>query len=284
MSTFYQPDTLEQALELLAGADRPAVLAGGTDIVVARREGKRADTAYLDITRIPALREAARTDGGALLGAAVTFAEMENSPVLRELFPLLCAAAASVGSPQIRSRGTVGGNVANASPAADVAPALAALDAEALVQSKGGARRVPVAALIEGASRTALAPDELIVSFFLPALPPDTRQGFDKVGRRNALSIARLNGACALTASGGEIAAARLCIGAATNRPHRFAKAEALLAGRAPSEALFAEAGALVSEAILEETGTRASSVYKLPVAAEFTAALLRKTWEEGMG
>ncbi|MDY3619528.1 FAD binding domain-containing protein [Agathobaculum sp.] len=283
MSTFYQPAALGEALSLLAGADRPAVLAGGTDIVVARREGKRADTAYLDITRIPELRETAQAEGGVTLGAAVTFSEMENSTVLQTHFPLLCQAAASVGSPQIRSRGTVGGNVANASPAADVAPALAALDAVALVQSKSGARRVPVAELIEGAAKTALDPGELIVSFFIPALPPDTRQGFDKIGRRNALSIARLNGACALTARGGKIAQARLCIGAATNRPHRFAEAEALLCGRAPDEALFAEAGKLISAAILEETGTRASSVYKLPVAAEFTAALLRKTWEEGI-
>lgn len=282
MSAFYQPNSLEQALALLAREDAPAILAGGTDLVVQRREGRRSPAAYLDVTRLAALRGISETNDAVLLGAAVTFTEIERNALLRERFPVLCRAAASIGSPQIRSRGTAGGNVANASPAADLVPALTALDAVAHIQSAGGGRNVPVAELVTGASQNALGPGELIVSFAIPPLPPLTRQGFDKIGRRNALSIARLNGVCLLTAREGKIAGARLCIGAATDRPQRFTEAEAALAGQAPDDALFARVGALVSDTILRETGKRASSVYKLPVAADFTAALLRKTWEEG--
>lgn len=280
MSLFYQPPQLEEALALLSSKNAPTPLAGGTDLVVARREGRRKIAAYLDVTRIAELRQLQQCENVVTIGAAVSFSELERSALLQSHFPLLCRAAASIGSPQVRSRGTVGGNVANASPAADLVPALTALEAVALVQSARGARCVPVAELITGASKTSLLPGELIVSFSLPlSSHADMRQDFLKVGRRNALSIARLNGACTLAAQNGRILEARLCIGAVTDRPQRFAEAEALLAGQSPSKTLFLQAGELVSAEVLRQTGQRASSAYKLPVIKEFTKSLLCSTW-----
>ena len=140
MMEFLQPASLEEALSLFA--ERPAytILAGGTDVVVHRRAGKLMPEGYLDVTRVPELREI-RGGRTVFVGAAVTCGTLEHDPVIRAACPLLAAAAASVGSPQIRSRATLGGNVANASPAADLIPALTAVEGKAVISSRSGIRK-----------------------------------------------------------------------------------------------------------------------------------------------
>lgn len=276
---FLRPEGLEEALSLLAEHPSYTILAGGTDVVVQRRAGKLSSCGYLDITRVAELREI-RGGGTVFAGAAVTCGELEGSPVLREACPLLAAAAASVGSPQIRSRATVGGNAANASPAADLVPALTAAGAKAVIGRRCGRRRADIPDLVQGPGRCALEEGELIIGFEIPAFSPNTRWNFDKIGRRNALAISRMNGAVCWEEDGGRMKHVRLCIGAATRRPMRFPGAEALLEGQAPDGALFLQAGQAVSEEILAQTGLRESSRYKLPVSAGFTARLL----ENAMG
>lgn len=277
---FEQPTELDQALALLTACPDMTVLAGGTDVVVHRRAGKIHPAGLLDITRIPQLREINREGERISVGAAVTCAEIERSEVLQAACPLLCAAAASVGSPQIRSRATVGGNVANASPAADLIPALTALDAKAVLCGGEGSRRMPVSELVLGASRNGLRPGELMTAFEVPILNGAACWSFDKIGRRNALAIARLNGACVFTLREGRMEQVRLCIGAATDRPLRFREAEQFLEGGEASDQRFSQAGELVEQEILAQTGMRASSAYKLPVSAAFTARLLRRAWK----
>lgn len=281
MMEFLRPQTLEEALSLLGEHPAYTILAGGTDVIVRRREGRLTPEGYLDVTLIPELREI-RDGESIFIGAAVTCRELEESPLLAVVCPLLAAAAATVGSPQIRSRATLGGNAANASPAADLVPALTAADAQAVIQSRQGTRRAALPDLIQGPGRCALEPGELILGFVLTPFREAVRWSFDKIGRRNALAIARMNGAAVWEEDGGRMRNVRLCIGAATRRPARFHEAEALLEGQSPDKHLFRQAGEAVSQAILKETGTRESSSYKLPVAVEFTARLLENAARRG--
>ena len=271
---FLQPTPLQEALVLLEQHPDYMILAGGTDVVVQRREGKINPVGFLDVTRIPELREI-RGGETVFVGAATTCAEIENSSVLRAACPVLCAAAASVGSPQIRSKATVGGNVANASPAADQVPALVAAGAVALVASTKGTRRVEITELVQGMNDCALEASEMIVGFEMPAFAENTRWNFDKIGRRNALSISRMNGVFICDMDGDRMTNVRLCIGVATNRPRRFWAAEELLEGKLAETELFKQAGKAVMETIFKETGLRASSQYKLPVSADFAARLM---------
>lgn len=278
---FYRAKTAEQAVSLLRTKERASVLAGGTDLIIAGRQGKKITDVYVDIMEIPELKEI-RIDGGELyVGAAVTCSEAERNPLLQRECPLLCRAAAAVGSPQIRSRATFGGNVVNASPAADTAPALAVLEAQAEIVGTGYRRRVKITEFITGNGKTVLEKDELLAGFYIPLAAGNVRYGYKKIGRRNALAISRMNGACLMKAENGVILEARICIGAVADRPLRCTEAERLLNGKKPDGALWEQAGQAVRECILAHTGIRNSSGYKLPVSKDFAAELLKHTWEE---
>lgn len=274
MMEFLQPSSLEETLSLLIKHPAYTILAGGTDVVVHRRAGKLTPEGYLDVTRVPELR---KIHGGqtVFVGAAVTCGELEHNPVIGTACPLLAVAAAAVGSPQIRSRATLGGNVANASPAADLIPVLTAAEGKAVICSKNGIRRVEIPELIQDAGHCALKEGELILGFELPAFHDDTRWEFEKIGRRNALAISRMNGAVVFELAEGRMRNVCLCVGAVTQSPQRFRKAEAILEGNVPELELFRKAGSAVSEEILFQTGMRDSSRYKLPVSISFTVRLL---------
>ena len=280
MNGFYSPKTIEEAVALLCENPGITILAGGSDIVVSRRLGKIQPSGYLNIIEIEALQCIAIEDGKLFVGSAVTFEHAKECALLKETCPLLCEAAASVGSPQIRSRGTFGGNVMNASPAADTVPAFVAAEAQAIFLSGKGRRSISVEALIEGHGKVAADNDELLLGFYLPLWEPGKKWCFQKIGRRNSLAISRINGACTIDIKDGKIANSHLCIGAATNMPMRFIEAEELLNGNSAADELFKAAGQAVSEKILAVAGRRASSEYKLPVIRDFTAHILRTASE----
>jgi CO/xanthine dehydrogenase FAD-binding subunit len=164
-----QPATLAEALELRAAHPDAAALAGGTDLMVELNFDKARPPAILDLTRVPELREWAPEDGRVRVGAGVTYTRIVDE--LGDRLPGLAIASRTVGSLQIRNRGTVGGNLATASPAGDALPPLYASGAEVEVASVRGSRRIPVDELITGPKRTSLAPDELIVAFDQPQRP-----------------------------------------------------------------------------------------------------------------
>ncbi len=278
--TYHCPNSLEELLALRNEIPKAAILAGGTDLLVYLHEGKIDPPAIIDIGRIGPLRRIFTGEHQIVLGAAVTFSRVEASWELQQFLPGLCQAAASVGSPQIRNRGTIGGSIVNANPSSDVVPALVVADAKALLLSTRGSRTLALDEFILGSGKTALAPDEILYEIHIPRPPAGARMQFCKIGRRNALSIARLNGACYAVVEDGVVRDIRILIGAATNRPMRMSIAEGLLTGVSPDKALLAEAGDAITAAILNTTGRRSSSVYKLPVAAEFSARLIRNTLE----
>jgi CO/xanthine dehydrogenase FAD-binding subunit len=184
------PDTVDDAVEALASDHGATVLAGGTDLMVEVNDGRRrpASTVVV-VNRIPELRSWRRDPASATvtIGAAVSYREIETGPLAR-LVPALAEAARTVGSPQIRNAGTLGGNLGTCSPAGDGLPVLSALDATVELASSTGRRTLRVAEFMLGVKRTALAPGEMIVSITVPLV--EGWQGYAKVGVRNAMVIA----------------------------------------------------------------------------------------------
>jgi CO/xanthine dehydrogenase FAD-binding subunit len=275
---FLQPRSLREALA--AKAERPDAvpIAGGTDVMVELNFGHRRPEAVLDLTRVGELAAWERDDGRLRVGAGLTYTRAIAE--LADALPGLAIAARTVGSPQIRNRGTVGGNLGSASPAGDCHPPLLAAGAEVELASVGGGRRVPVEEFFTGPKQSALAPDELICAVHVPAATGP--QQFAKVGTRNAMVIAVCSFALVLDPEHGRVGTG---IGSAGPTPLRAGDAERFLEGvldaqglwgsRAaigePAAARFGELVAAAARPIDDVRGTAAYRVHALGVLARRT-------------
>lgn len=284
------PSTLEEAVAGLAANPEATLLAGGTDLLVEVNEGHRrfawpdGDTDVIALTRVPELSTwtydpDART---ITLGAAVTWSEIEREP-LRGMLPALAEAARTVGSPQIRNAGTVGGNLATCSPAGDGLPVFAALDARVNLIGSGGRRTLTVGEFMLGVKRTALAPAEMIESITLELL--DGWQGFSKVGVRNAMVIAT---ASACLASDFSARSLRLALGSVAPTIIRCPDAETYAteavdwdARTVPADAArrFGELAAGASRPIDDH---RSTAAYRRHAVAVMATRLLQRAFPEG--
>lgn len=286
-SVFFQPQNLKQALEYKRDFEEAALLAGGTDLIIAKRSGKDTKKCDLiDLSKINELKNINVCGDIISVGSMATFSAICDSEMLQEKVAFLCQASLSVGAPQIRNRGTIGGNICNASPAADGIPPLVCLGAQVNLQSIGKngeiqSRTLPIEVFILNKGKTALKNNEILTSIVLKLPSEKAKNRFDKIGRRNALAIARLNGACLIKMAHDRVEQISLVIGAATSKPERFVVVEDYLTGKKLSDDTLNEAGRLASDYVLEQTGRRASSAYKLPVIARFTEALIKKTLKE---
>lgn len=236
---FLQPASWQEALELRAARPDAVPLAGGTDVMVELNFDRRRPGALLDLGRVPELRTWRTEDGCVRLGAGVPYARVIDE--LGKQLPGLAMAARTVGSPQIRIRGTVGGNLGSSSPAGDAHPPL--LAAGAVVQAASaarGIREIPVAEFFTGVKRNALAPDELIGAVRVPVATGP--QQFSKIGTRNAMVIAVSAFACALHPDRRAVGTG---IGSVAPTPRRAAEAEAFLAGELESAGLWESRGEL---------------------------------------
>ena len=205
------PTTLAEALALKAEHPDAWPIQGGTDVMVALNFDRGRPNDVLNLNEIPDLRGWARDNGALRLGSGLTYAEIEHGE-LRDVLPSLAEASRTVGSPQIRNRGTIGGNLGTASPAGDALPPLLVEGAEVECASVRGVRTLPLGEFITGVKRTALEPDELITAVRLT--PSGAPQTFMKVGPRNAMVIAVVS--LALVADGDEL---RASFGSASPRP-----------------------------------------------------------------
>ncbi len=204
------PTTLEQALQLKAEHPDAVPIQGGTDVMVALNFDRARPEAMLNLNEVAELRGYTRADGELRLGSGLTYAEIEHGE-LREVLPALAEASRTVGSPQIRNRGTIGGNLGTSSPAGDAIPPLVVEGADVECASVRGTRRIPILEFVTGVKRNALAADELITAVVLtPSRAPQT---FMKVGPRNAMVIAVVS----LAVSAGE--ELRASFGSASARP-----------------------------------------------------------------
>lgn len=246
-----RPTTLDGALDALASDPGATLLAGGTDLMVAVNLAHLRPSAVVALRRVDELRELTPT----WVGAGVTYAQLETAAA----HPALVELARTVGSPQIRAVGTVGGNLGTASPAGDALPFLAAVDATVVVASRSAQRRVPVERFLRGRKRTDLRPGELIVGVEVP--PPDgTRQGFAKVGIRRAMVIATVN-CCVVRSQDGAV---RVALGSVGPTVLRARRAEALVSGDpSPSPSTLAAFQRLVAEEAVPITDHRASAAYR---------------------
>jgi len=181
------PRTLDDALRLKSEHPDAWAIQGGTDVMVALNFDRGRPEAMLNLNEVAELRGWSRENGSLRLGSGLTYGEIEHGP-LREVLPALAEASRTVGSPQIRNRGTIGGNLGTSSPAGDAIPPLVVERAEVECASVRGTRRIPVAEFVTGVKRNALEPDELITAVWLE--PSNAPQTFMKVGPRNAMVIA----------------------------------------------------------------------------------------------
>lgn len=248
---FLSPSSWRDALAAKAESPDALPLAGGTDVMVEINFDQRRPPALLDLTRIPELAEWDGVDGRVRLGAGVTYTRVIEE--LSGLLPGLAMASRTVGSPQIRNRGTVGGNLGAASPAGDSHPPLLCADTEVEVESVRGSRLVPIDDFYTGVKQNALAPDELIRAIWVT--PPTGPQQFCKIGPRNAMVIAVAAFAVALHP---DTRTVRTGLGSAAPTPRRASDAERLLAGGLDESGLWETRGP-IPETLARAFGDRVS-------------------------
>jgi CO/xanthine dehydrogenase FAD-binding subunit len=277
------PATLADAYAVLAAAtaDAPITpIAGGTDIMV-RITGEIGEPPgrMVDLSRLADLRGITVDGAAVVIGSATTYTEIRRSDACREHLPVLVEAAATIGAAQIQNRGTLGGNIANASPAGDTLPVLLALDAEVVVGGARGERTIPAAEFWVAYRRTALAPDELILRVRIP-VTGGREARFRKVGTRRAQAISKVVIALAWRDAHASPASrwsdVRLALGSVADRPIRARATEAVLDGAAPTpETADAAAEALATE-IHPIDDVRSTADYRRVVAARALHRMIR--------
>ncbi len=270
--------SLHEALEALRSAKGGVkLLAGGTDVLVNAREGHPyRDMSILDIYGIEELCQIEELEGWIAIGAGVTHAQIEQSLLIRARVGVLADACRTVGSPQIRNHATIGGNIANASPAADSLAALSVLEAEVEVNRLGEIRRVPLGDIIEKPYRTTLTDRDLITRIFVKKAPAGTKFHFYKLGRRKALAISRMTIATLLQQdASGKVEQFHMTMGATFPKPMLFSDIDAMLIGKRPTDADIAAVAEALSAKIPLIAGIRPSTTYKQPVCKKMVERIL---------
>ena len=280
-----RPVTLPEALAMLTRAGAVPI-AGGTNVIADLRAGKHEPAALVDLSRLAELRgirrenSMPRSSGHShmVVGGGTTITELLRDPLIAEQASALAQAAQVFANPLIRNRATVGGNLVDASPAADTAPPLLALGAEVELASAAGTRRVPLADFLVGVRRTLRRPDELLTAVIWPIPGQRSASAFPKLGLRQADAISVLSAAVAVTVDGaGRCACARIALGAVAPRPLRAAAAEAVLAGEKLTPAVIGEAARLAGEAASPISDIRGSAAYRRQVTEVVVRRLLEQ-------
>jgi CO/xanthine dehydrogenase FAD-binding subunit len=278
---FHQPSTIDEALALKAAHPDAVPIAGGTDVMVELNFDARRPSALLDLGRLAELGEWRRENGHVRIGATVPYTRIVAE--LNDVLPGLAMASRTVGSPQIRNRGTVGGNLGSASPAGDAHPPLLATTADVEVASTRGTRTIPVREFFAGPKRSVLEPDELITAVTVPARRGP--QQFAKVGTRNAMVIAVCSFAVALDLDRRTVGTG---IGSAGPTPLRATDAEELAVAQLPWESrdplpdsVSREFGHLVAAAARPIDDVRGSAAYRRHALSVLARRTLAWAWQE---
>jgi CO/xanthine dehydrogenase FAD-binding subunit len=259
------PSSVEECLRALGerGAEAKLV-AGGTDLLPQLKNGLLRPARVVDLSGVAVLRRLERAAGGSLrIGPSVTARTLERDPGVRSAYPALAESAALIGSIQVRNLATVGGNVCNAAPSADMVPPLLALDAEAVIAGPKGQRRVPLGAFFTGVRRTVLGPDELLLEIVVPAPGPRSGGHYLRHTPRRELDIAVVGVASQLTLSDGVCARARIALAAVAPTPLRATAAEQALEGQPLTASLIERAAALAVDAARPISDQRGSAEYR---------------------
>ena len=272
------PRSLDEALDLLArepGVWRP--FAGGTDLMVLLEAGKLPQRNYLNIWNLDELRGIEVTATHVTLGALTTYTEVQEHPLLRAEFPMLCQAASETGGLAIQNRGTLGGNIVNASPAADSPPALLAYDAELELISTQGARWVPYLGFHTGYKLMMIRADELLARIRLPRTTIGLQQYYRKVGTRKAQAISKVCFAAVARTDRSHLNDLRIALGSVAPIPIRCVKTEAVLRGAQTGPALVDAGKTALAAEIAPIDDLRSTRDYRLRVSLNLLEDFLLK-------
>ncbi|HUJ76122.1 MAG TPA: xanthine dehydrogenase family protein subunit M [bacterium] len=277
---FVQPTSLAEAVRLLATQQaQTGLLSGGTDLIIQYRAGRRELLRMVDLKRIPELNVLEYdAKSGLRLGAAVSCAALGEFAPARAHYPGLVEGAELIGSTQIQSRATVGGNVCNGSPAADSICALIVLGAQCHVSGAGGQRVVPARDFMTGPGRTALQPGEVLVEIRVPAQAPRTSSAYERFIPRNEMDIAVASAAANVTlaADGKTVTAASVCIGAVAPTPLLVPDAAQAVQGKKLDAATLDAAARAASQAAQPISDVRGPAEYRRHLAAVLTRRVLQ--------
>ncbi|MCH7820931.1 MAG: xanthine dehydrogenase family protein subunit M [Proteobacteria bacterium] len=282
---YIAPTSLADALQLKQehGADA-RVIAGGTDLILRMRDKVLSPALLIDLRRI-SLDSMSMTANTMHIGAYVTLEQLLTSADMASLFPAMPAACREFAGPPIRNRGTLGGNIVNASPAADLVPPLIAYDANIALSSITGERVLPLVEFFVGPGQSVMEPDEILTEIRLPLMPAHSAAAFIKLGQRRSMAISQVNVAARLSIDeSGAISVARIVLGSVAPTPYRVAAAEQILVGEEPSEQVFLAAASKAQEEITPISDVRASDSYRLQMTAVLVRRALFATWDELRG
>jgi carbon-monoxide dehydrogenase medium subunit len=278
---YLEPTSMEQALEWLnTHRGRARILAGGTDLYLRLRKGVFVPDYLIDLKRIPDSNYITPNRGGGVqLGPTTLQDDVACSTLIQQLYPALAEAASWVGAAQTRNRATVVGNLCNASPAADTAPALLSYGAQVNIRSAQGERTIPLEEFFVGPGRTALQDNELVAEIILPAPAPHTGAAFFR-RTRTAMDIAVVCGATMLQLSDGTCQDARIGLGAVGPTPMRATRAEAALRGQTLTDQVVEEASRIASEEARPIDDVRSTGEYRRDMVRVLTRRGLRQALE----
>ncbi len=272
------PGDLSEALALLArepGVWQP--FAGGTDLMVLLEAGKLSHRKFLSLAKLADFRGIEVNSEAVILGALTTYTEIQRHPVLQSEFPLLCAAARETGSIATQNRGTIGGNIVNASPAADSPPALLVYDAEVELVSERGVRWLPYQGFHTGYKKMQIAPDELLRAIRLPRRARPWKQYYRKVGTRKAQAISKVCFAGAAQVENGTVLDIRIALGSVAPIVLRAVKTEAAIRGRKITPESITAARDVLAREIAPIDDIRSTARYRLRVAQNLLQEFLMK-------
>lgn len=263
------PKSLEQAIALLSGANgRTKVLAGGTDVLIQLRSGRAVPELLVDVKAIPEMRSIAADSGGYRIGAAVTCMELIEDEAFARTWPGIVDGVKYIGSIQVKGRATMGGNLCNASPAADSVPALIAAGAIACIAGPQGRRETPVDEFVAGPGKTTLASGELLVSLRLPQRAPHSGDAYLRFTPRTEMDIAVVGAAVNLSLDAkGVCSQARVSLGAVAARALLVPEAAAALIGSKVDEAALERMAAAASAACRPIDDKRGTKEFRIKVA-----------------
>lgn len=263
---YFSPQTFEEIPELLIKYGKEAVLmAGGTDLIVRMKEGEIRPKFLIDLKRIPNLNKIEWDGESIRIGALTTIHQIESSPIVQEKLGVLSEAASVLGSYQIRNKGTVGGNLCHASPSADLAPPLIALDGKGYICGKNRERKEALENFFVGPGLTILNPDEILIEIQIPIPLPNTNGTYLKFSPRKAMDLAVVGVATLITldSSNSVCTQARIVLGAVAPTPIRAKKAEKILEGKKITKDDIQEASNLAAEESKPISDIRGSAWYR---------------------
>ncbi|MBM7622496.1 FAD binding domain-containing protein [Sporohalobacter salinus] len=283
---YFVPETIKEAVELLADkGDELEILAGGTDLLVDYYEHLYEVSGWLDLRDISQLQEIKVKEDRMEIGAMVTHSQLVNSFKVKDHFPLISQAAEEVGSPQIRSRGTIGGNIVTGSPAGDLLPPLLAYQAELELVDKESKKRIAIEDFFIGPKETVIQSDQMLSKIIITLPQPGTLGSWIKIGKRKALAISTISLALVVRLDQQEqIQDIRACLGAVAPTPLEIEEVRDKMLGRKLSEIDFTEIGLLVAENISPIDDIRGTREYRKDIAKNLVITALKKLASGGEG